>query len=75
MNATYNATTPPHAGVYAVTGSKHELRRHWHPATGFSAPWYRDDPAEIVERAMRSPADRENVPNIRWREVQQPPAC
>lgn len=64
------STTPPRAGIYRVGGSKHELRRHWHPATGFSAPFYADDPIEIVERAMRTPADRENAGSIVWHEVQ-----
>jgi hypothetical protein len=76
MTATYNTATPPRAGVYAVNGSKHDLRRHWAPATGFSAPFYADDPADIVERAMRTPADRELAAGIVWREVQpQHAAC
>lgn len=65
----WNNGTPVAPGVYDVTGSKHGLRRYWHPATGFSTPWYHDDPPDIVARASRGSADRENVPNIRWREV------
>ena len=60
--------TPAAPGVYAATGFKDELRRQWHPATGFSAPWYFDDPTEIIDRAKRTPADRELVHCIRWRE-------
>lgn len=69
MTPTYNANTPTRAGVYAVDGSKHDLRRYWHPATGWSAPAYHDDPADIRDRAWRTSADRERVAGIVWREV------
>lgn len=66
----WNDGTPDTPGEYRVSGSKHDLRRAWSPGTGWSAPWYADDPSDIVARAMLTPADRENVASIRWlREV------
>jgi hypothetical protein len=68
----WNDETPAVAGVYAVSGSKHDLRRAWSPKTGWSAPWYKDDPDDIVARAMLTDADRENVGHIRWAECTAP---
>jgi hypothetical protein len=63
----WNEGTPMAAGVYAVDGSKHELRRAWSPAHGWSAPWYDGDPDDIVARAMLTDADRDVT--IKWREA------
>jgi hypothetical protein len=63
----WNDGTPAAPGVYAVDGSKHDLRRAWSPTHGWSAPWYCGDDDEIVARAMLRSAERDTV--ILWREV------